>query len=165
MGANVVGTLLVLVLVVVVNYDVFSRELFNSPFRGAIEVVQFAMALIVFLQLPDVVRVGRLTRSDGFLAIVGSRWPKFASALRRAIDALSAVFMALVAVAVWPVFLEMFASQDYFGVPGVFTAPWWPIKLVTTLSAGLCAVIFVLKILSPIEPPKLIRAPELEDPK
>ena len=39
----------------------------------------------------------------------------------------------------------MWETQDFFGVPGVFTAPWWPIKLVITLSAGLCAMLFVVK--------------------
>ena len=61
MSANAVGTLVVLALVCVVNYDVIARGLFNSPFLGAVEVVQFSMVLIVFLQLPDVMRVGRLT--------------------------------------------------------------------------------------------------------
>ncbi|MEP0563501.1 MAG: TRAP transporter small permease, partial [Paracoccaceae bacterium] len=39
--ANVVGTLVVLGLVVIVNYDVVARGVFNQPFRGAVEVVQF----------------------------------------------------------------------------------------------------------------------------
>ena len=69
--ANAVGTLVVLVLVGVVNFDVGARGLFNAPFHGAVEVVQFSMVLIVFLQLPDVIRADRLTRSDGFLVAVG----------------------------------------------------------------------------------------------
>lgn len=73
--ANTIGTLMVLCLVVVVDYDVIARGVFNKPFGGAVEVVQFAMVLIVFLQLPDVVRVNRLTRSDGFLAVMQPRFP------------------------------------------------------------------------------------------
>lgn len=161
-GANVIGTLVVLGLVAVVNFDVVARGLFNAPFHGAIEVVQFSMVLIVFLQLPDVVRVSRLTRSDGFLVVIGGRYPRFAAALRHVIDSLSAVFLALIAVAIWPEFLEMWETRDYFGVPGVFTAPWWPIKLVIFLSASLCVLIFALKVISPAEKPKLVRAPEFE---
>ena len=73
--ANAIGTLIVLALVMVVNYDVVARGVFNNPFHGAVELVQFSMVLIVFLQLPDVVRVNRLTRSDGFLSIASDRWP------------------------------------------------------------------------------------------
>ncbi len=162
-GANAIGTFVVLALVAIVNFDVVARGFFNAPFLGAVEVVQFSMVLIVFLQLPDVVRVNRLTRSDGFLVVIGGRYPKFAAGLRHVIETISAVFMALIAVAIWPEFLEMWDTKDYFGVPGVFTAPWWPIKLVIFLSAALCVLIFVLKVLTPAAKPKLVRVPEFEE--
>ena len=148
-GANAIGTLVVLGLVCVVNFDVVARGAFNAPFLGAVEVVQFSMVLIVFLQLPDVVRTGRLTRSDGFLVVMGSRYPAVAATLQRIVCAISAIMMGLIAVAIWPEFLEMWETQDFFGVPGVFTAPWWPIKLVITLSAGLCTMLFILKVIWP----------------
>ncbi|MEM7268886.1 MAG: TRAP transporter small permease [Pseudomonadota bacterium] len=148
-AANAVGTLVVLALVCVVNFDVVARGAFNAPFLGAVEVVQFSMVLIVFLQLPDVVRTGRLTRSDGFLVVMGNRYPAVADALQRLVCAISAIMMSLICIAIWPEFLEMWETQDFFGVPGVFTAPWWPIKLVITLSAGLCAALFILKVLWP----------------
>ncbi|WP_380053094.1 TRAP transporter small permease subunit [Falsihalocynthiibacter sp. SS001] len=165
MGANAIGTAVVLALVVVVNYDVVARGVFHKPFLGAVEVVQFSMVLIVFLQLPDVIRVNRLTRSDGFLTVLGMRYPQTAGTIRHIIETVSAVFMALIAVAIWPEFAKMWESQDYFGVPGVFTAPWWPIKLVTCLSAGLCTIIFALKVISPAAKPELIRMSEHEDDK
>ena len=146
--ANVVGTRVVLGLVVVVNYDVVARGLFNMPFRGAVEVVQFSMVLIVFLQLPDVVRVDRLTRSDGLLFLIGHKYPRVAATMRRAINTGSAIIMALIAIAIFPEFTEMWETQDFFGIPGVFTAPWWPIKLTILCSAALCAVIFALKVLN-----------------
>lgn len=148
MIANALGTLVVLTLVIVVNFDVVARGVFHAPFMGAVEVVQFTMVLIVFLQLPDVARAGRLTRSDGFLLLTGKRFPRFASFLSRAIDFVACVFMALIAIAIWPEFVEMLETRDFFGVPGVFTAPWWPIKLVICLSAILCALIFGLKVIT-----------------
>ena len=165
MAANIAGTLVVLALVAVVNFDVVARGAFNKPFMGAVEVVQFSMVLIVFMQLPDVVRVNRLTRSDGFLVIIGNRMPRVAAAITHVIETVSAIFMALIAIAMWPEFTEMWHTKDYFGVPGIFTAPWWPIKLVIFSSATLCAIIFVLKVLRPAHKPELIRAPEHEDMK
>lgn len=162
-AANMVGTLVVLGLIAIVNFDVVARGAFNAPFLGTVELVQFSMVLIVFLQLPDVVRVNRLTRSDGFLVVVGRRMPRLTAALTYTIEMVSAVFMALIAVAIWPEFTEMWRTQDYFGVPGVFTAPWWPIKLTIFLSATLCAVIFTLKVILPVHKRDLIRAPEHED--
>ncbi len=145
-SANAVGTLVVLALVLIVNYDAIARSLFNKPFLGAVEVVQFSMVLIVFLQLPDVIREGRLTRSDGLLGIISSRSPLAGKLLSRAIDLFSLTFMVIIAIAIWPEFVDMWESQDFFGIPGVFTAPWWPVKLVIFLSACLCAVHFVLHV-------------------
>ncbi len=147
MIANALGTLVVLGLVAVVNYDVVARGVFHQPFMGAVELVQFSVVLIVFLQLPDVVRVNKLTRSDGFLLLAGNRWPRACVILGQIINACACVFMVLVAVAIWPEFLDMLETRDYFGVPGVFTAPWWPIKLVIFVSACLCSVLFALKVL------------------
>lgn len=149
MAANAAGTFVVILLVAVVNYDIIARGLFNKPFLGAVEVVQFSMVLIVFLQLPDVIRVGRLTRSDGFLGLIAARAPRKGRVLSRVIDLASAVFMGLVVYAMWPEFLEMWHTKDYFGVPGVFTAPWWPVKLVIVLSAALCTVHFLLHVVTP----------------
>lgn len=164
MSANVIGTLVVLALVAIVNYDVVARGLFGAPFMGAVEVVQFSIVLIVFLQLPDVVRVNRLTASDGFQNVIGHRFPRFTAVLRAAINVLSAAFMGLVAVAIFPEFTEMWETQDFFGVPGVFTAPWWPIKLVILLSAGLCTVLFALKVVLPDKGIKLVHIlPETRD--
>ena len=143
--ANTVGTLVVIGLVAVLNYDVIARGLFSQPFLGAVEVVQFSVVLIVFLQLPDVVRVGRLTRSDGFLAVLGKKNPKAGLLANRLTDLLSALFMGLVAVAMWPEFFEAWESQDYFGIPGVFVAPWWPVKLAILFSAIWCTGLFILR--------------------
>ena len=144
-AANAVGTLVVLGLVLVVDFDVVARGGFNAPFLGAVEVVQFSMVLIVFLQLPDVVRVGRLTRSDGFLIVLGRRNPIIGAIIRRFVNAISAILMVLIAIAIWPEFVEAWETNDFFGVPGVFTAPWWPIKLVICLSAALCALLFMTR--------------------
>ena len=164
MGANIAGTLIVLGLVLIVNFDVIARGVFHAPFRGAYEVVQFSVVLIVFLQLPDVVRVDRLTRSDGFLNLIQGRRPGVSATLRRIINAFSAIFMALIAYIMFPEFLKMYHTQDYFGVPGIFTAPWWPIKLAIAASAFLCCVIFALKVISAQDKPQLIRAPEHDGP-
>lgn len=147
MAANVCGTLVVLALVVIVNVDVISRGVFSAPFRGSVEVVQFSMVLIVFLQLPDVVRANRLTRSDGLLLVMGNRRPVAAAWLSKIINAVSAILMALIAYAIWPEFVEAWETGDFFGTPGVFTAPWWPVKLVIFFSAVLCCLIWLSKIL------------------
>ena len=170
--ANISGAFVLLALVAIMNADVISRNLFNAPFRGVVEVVVFSMALIVFLQLPDVVRTGRLTRSDGFLGILRHHIPKVGGGMARVLDAISCIFMGLIVWTVWPEFTEAFESChffsapefgpaptgaffadlktamarcDYFGTPGILTAPWWPVRLAIAFGCALACVIFFFK--------------------
>lgn len=161
---NALGTIVVLCLVVILNVDVVARGIFSAPIPGTYEMVQFSVVMIVFLQLPDVVRVDRLTRSDGFLNLLHSKRPGATANLRRIINAISAIFMALVAYITYPEFLHMWSTQDYFGVPGLFTLPWWPVKLVITIGTTLAAVIFFFKVITAQDRPQLIRAPEHDEP-
>lgn len=162
-AANALGTLVVLALVVVLNVDVIARGLFSAPLRGTYEMVQFSVVMIVFLQLADVVRVDRLTRSDGFLNLLHHRRPGLTASLRRIINAISAIFMALIAYVTFPEFLHMWETQDYFGVPGLFTLPWWPVKLVIACGTALACVIFLLKVVTAQDRPQLIRTPEHDE--
>ena len=155
---NTLGTLVVLALVVVLNVDVIARGLFDAPLKGTYEMVQFSVVLIVFLQLPDVVRVDRLTRSDGVLSLIVPKLPGIAAFIRRIINAVSAILMGLIAYITFPEFLHMWETQDYFGVPGLFTLPWWPVKLVITVGTALSCLIFVIKVISAQDRPHLDEA-------
>lgn len=172
--SNILGTCMLFGLVAVLNVDVVARGVFHSPLKGSVELVVFALVMIVFLQLPDVVRTNRLTRSDGFVLMMTDRSPRFASFISRAIDLTSAIFMLLIVYAALPEFLDSYESCyfftqpdfgpaptgnlltdlstafgrcDYFGTPGIFTAPTWPGHLATVFGVALCALIFLLKAL------------------
>ncbi len=170
--ANVSGAFVLLALVAVMNVDVIARGVFNAPFRGVVEVVIFSLVLIVFLQLPDVVRTGRLTRSDGFPSLMRARAPRFGEALERTIHAISCIFMGMIVWTVWPEFVEAFESChffsqpefgpaptgaiwtdfmaalarcDYFGTPGILTVPWWPARLAIAFGCAWAAILFFFK--------------------
>lgn len=176
---NSFGTLIIFALVAIMNADVIARGLFHSPIRGVVEIVIFSLVLIVFLQLPDVVQNNRLTRSDGFLQMLDNRSPAAGSVLRRLIDGAACIFMLFAAWTSWPEFahslstcefsnVTAFANKadgsilsglsvalgrcEYFGTPGVFTAPWWPVKLAVAMSLSLCAAIFAFKALFGTQP-------------
>lgn len=168
--ANVAGALFILVLVMMLSVDVIARGVFNAPFRGIIELVIFSLVLIVFLQLPDVVRSGRLTRSDGLMLLLPSR---YGNLLSRTIDLVAAIFMAVAAYTVWPEVVRSFESCrfftaplrgsggfwadlqasfrrcDYFGTPGILRAPWWPAKLAIFFGLSLSAILFLFRVIMP----------------
>lgn len=170
--ANAAGTLVIFILVGTMNVDVVARGVFHAPMNGVVEVVIFSLILIVFLQLPDVVYHNRLTRSDGFLTYAKTKFPRFANSVERFTDLAAGIFMAFIVWTMWPEFLESFETChfftppdfgpaptgeffadlrtafgrcDYFGTPGIFTAPWWPAKLAIVFSVTLCCIIFAFK--------------------
>lgn len=184
--ANVSGAFVLLALVVIMNVDVVSRNLFLAPFRGVVEIVVFSLALIVFLQLPDVVRTGRLTRSDGFLGLLRSRAPRLGGGLARVLDGVSCIFMSMIVWTVWPEFTEAFESCyfftppelgvqptgafwadfktalgrcDYFGTPGILAAPWWPVRLAIAFGCAWAAILFFFKtVLGDTQDPRHVTA-------
>ena len=172
--SNMVGVIVLFALVVIMNTDVIARGVFHAPIHGVVELVIFALVLIVFLQLPDVVENNRLTRSDGFITLLSRSNPSLAALVSRVIDGVSAAFFLLACRAVWPEFVESFESChffsppefgapptgdlivdlrdawnrcDYFGTPGIFTAPWWPAKLVIVYGLALSGILFLTKAL------------------
>ena len=62
--------------------------------------------------------------------------------------------MALIAIAMWPEFVEAWQTGDFFGTPGIFTAPWWPVKLAIWFSAALCCLIWAGKAILGATPPE-----------
>jgi TRAP-type C4-dicarboxylate transport system permease small subunit len=183
-AANTLGTIVIFALVAIMNVDVIARGIFHAPLLGVVEVVIFSLILIVFLQLPDVVRSNRLTRSDGFLVFAENNFPNFGNALSRVIDFAAFIFMALIAWTSWPEFVDSiescsfltqpefgapatgnmladlktaFGRCEYFGTPGIFTAPWWPAKLAIAFSVTLCAIIFLFKTILGNRNPELIK--------
>jgi hypothetical protein len=119
------------------------------------------------------VNSGRLTRSDGLLSLLKDKNAKLAGFLFRLIDAIAGVFMLMIAWTIWPEFLESFESCrffeiysteglvhhfsaafsrcEYFGTPGIFTAPWWPAKLAIFFGVTLSAIIFIFNAALGIE--------------
>ena len=74
-GLNGLGSIWIFVLMVLINVDATGRTLFARPVEGVIELVEMSIVVIVFLQLGDATRRGRLTRSDGLFNQILARRP------------------------------------------------------------------------------------------
>lgn len=146
--SNAFGSLFVLFLVVTVICDVIARGIFNAPFKGSVELVEFSVVFIVFLQLPDVVRVDRMTRSDGLLRAISGRSPMLVYWIGKAVDAIAALLMVLIAITMYPEVIEAWQTGDFVGTPGVFTAPAWPIKLAIFFGAVMCGLRWALNLIT-----------------
>lgn len=141
---NVIGTLLIVAVMVLVNADVIGRVFFNAPVSGVPEIVSMSIVAIVFLQVAQAFRKGRLTRTDAVLDYVEKRAPR----LRNLIE----LIFTLAAIAlIWqlfaasePLFVKAWVRGTYEGTVGDFTAPIWPVKLIILIG---CIALLVQLVL------------------
>jgi TRAP-type C4-dicarboxylate transport system permease small subunit len=142
-GLNSVGTVLIFALVVMINLDVFSRFLFNAPIDGVTELVELSIVAIVFLQLADAVRNGRLTRSEGLYSRLQEKHPRLAHWLGIFFDLGGAVFFVTIIVGGVPRLIDAW-QRDYFaGNRGIFVVPVWPVRLVLVIGALTVVIVFL----------------------
>lgn len=140
-GLNSVGGVLIFALVIIINLDIFSRFLFNAPIDGVTELVELSIVAIVFLQLSDAVRNGRLTRSDGLYSKIKSKSPRVGHMFGAFFDlAGAAFFVALIAGSV-PRFVDAWERGYYAGNKGIIVIPIWPVRLIIVI--GAVTVVFV----------------------
>tara|TARA_R110000868_G_scaffold1253_16_gene9822 strand:+ start:1072 stop:1620 length:549 start_codon:yes stop_codon:yes gene_type:complete len=140
---NGVGTLWILALLILINADVFGRNILNEPINGVIEMIEISMIAIVFLQLGDATRVGRLTRSDGFFGLLQSKKPRIAAVFGAVFDLLGALMMFFILYGTWPSLIEAWKLNDYVGNEGVFTAPKWPVISILILGSLVTMLLFL----------------------
>lgn len=140
---NAVGTGWILVIMLLVNLDVFSRYLFNYPISGVPLMVTMSIIGIVFLQLAAALRGGRLTRSAVFIEKLLAARPVAGHSLQAIYHLGGVTLMALIVTHTWPMFLKEFVRGTYDGIEGVFTLPVWPVKLLVLAGAAICGIQFV----------------------
>lgn len=127
---NGFGALGIVGLMLMVNIDVFSRLLFNKPLPGTVEIVSIAIVAIVFLQLPDCLRAGRIMRSDALLRRLIVKRPRLACWLELIYYLIGAGLFTTITIASVPRLTDALAMGEFVGALGHFTAPVWPVKAV-----------------------------------
>jgi len=142
---NAIGSLWVLLLVILICADALGRSFFNRPIDGVTELVAVTMAVIVFCQLADTVRLGKLTRSDAFLSKLQASNNMAARLIVVGFDVLGIGVMVCIIWGTTPLLFESIERGYYIGEQGVFTLPDWPIKAIIVLGSVACALCFLVR--------------------
>lgn len=142
-GLNSVGTVLIFAMMLLINADVFARFLFNAPIDGVTELVELSIVAIVFLQLPDAVRAGRLTRSDGLYSRLEAKLPRLSHALGALFDLAGALFFVTIMMGAIPRLIDAWQRNYFAGNKGIFTVPVWPVRLILVIGALTVVIVFV----------------------
>lgn len=145
-GANVFGTVLIVGLVVIICVDVLGREAFGTPLPGVPEMVSLSIVAIVFVQLPQAFKAGRLTRSDGLITVLHRRFPRMAATMETMFDLTGALVLGTLIYAHWPMLLRAIERGEFVGSVGNVTFPTWPVKLMILVGAVLLLLQFLARI-------------------
>ena len=145
---NAVGSLWVLLLVILICADSFGRSFFDRPIDGVVELVAVSMAVIVFCQLPDTARIGRLTRSETMLARLQASTALPAVLIVIFFELLGVAVMVGIIVGTWPLLVESFTRGYYIGEHGIFTFPEWPLKALVVLGSAACLLCFLARAIA-----------------
>ncbi|MEP4199165.1 MAG: TRAP transporter small permease [Aliishimia sp.] len=146
-AANICGSLLISALVCLIGADVLGRNLFGTPISGVPEMVTLSIVAIVFLQAPQALKAGRMTRSDALITTFSSRFPRFGAALETFFDVAAVGLVSVIIYATWPFFIKAWTRSDFVGAIGDFTAPTWPVKLIIVIGSVLLALQFLARII------------------
>lgn len=152
---NALGTLWILALMVLINVDVFGRNLLDAPVRGVTEMVSLSIVGIVFLQLADTLRTGRFTRADVLLDRLKRSRPALSDGLQALFHLVGLALMVVILLASWGPLAQAVAIREYVGAVGDFQAPVWPVRLITLI--GLCATALCFALLAGMDLCRMMR--------
>tara|TARA_R110002124_G_scaffold270552_1_gene439097 strand:- start:25634 stop:26197 length:564 start_codon:yes stop_codon:yes gene_type:complete len=145
---NIVGSLLILGLVVLIGLDVGGRNLFGQPLSGVPEMVGLSIIVIVFLQAPQALQMGRMTRSDTLLNVLIARSPLAGRVVETIFDLLGMLVFGIIIYGSWPMLQKAWMRDEFVGAIGDFTAPVWPVRIAVILGSALLTINFALHIVN-----------------
>ncbi len=140
---NSIGSGWIFVLMVMICVDATGRTFFAHPFHGVNELVEMSIVGIVFMQLGDATRRGRLTRSDGFYNLMRAHAPGFWRYQATVFELLGIVFFVIILADAVPEMIDAYNLDYFVGEEGLFTFPEWPIKFVIVLGCLVTLLQFV----------------------
>jgi len=143
---SAIGTAWIFVVMLVILVDIFGRALFNAPLLGVPEMVQFSIVGIVFLQLPRTLGTDGLTRSDVLLGRLMTTSPRAGSWLQVVFNLIGMALFVVIFHTTWPLMLDAFANNEFYGATGVFELPTGPLKVIILIGTGAMALQFLMFI-------------------
>lgn len=131
LGIGAAAILLAMMLLTVV--DVIARYVFSRPVRGAFEVTELMLVVLIFAGLPLVSFSEEHAVMDFIDRVTGVRGQRV---LRRAVEAASAAFMFLLAWLTWLRADRIWAYRDATDVLRILYGPFVYFMAVTLAFAG-----------------------------
>jgi TRAP-type C4-dicarboxylate transport system permease small subunit len=139
LGAAAAGILLAMMLLTVV--DVIARYIFSRPVRGAFEITELMLVVLIFAGLPLVSFTDEHAVMDFIDRLLGPRAQRW---LERLVQAACAAFMFLLT---WLVWRKADRIWEYRDTTDVLRIVYGPFVYFMALSLGLAGVIHLYKVI------------------
>lgn len=143
---NAAGSVTIAAVMLLMCADVLMRDLASAPIDGVAEMVATSIIMIVFLQLPATIRHGRMSRADLFIDPFVERRPRAGLRLRALFSVFGILACLVIAYASWPMLVNAWQGEEFFGIDGVFTFPVWPMRAIVVTGAVLGAIQYGLLV-------------------
>lgn len=140
---NAMGTLIIIAMMILICADVAGRNLLASSLPGVIELTELGIVSIVFLQLADTLKSGKLMRSDAVMKAIEELFPRVGAVLNILFDVTGVVLFYYMANGAFGRFIEAWSGDFYLGNQGSFTVPTWPMELCVAVGASLMCLLFI----------------------
>jgi TRAP-type transport system small permease protein len=138
---GVLSAIALFAIVALTFLDVFARYLFSSPIRGAVEIIQFAMALVIFTALPLVTRQREQVTVSLIEGLV-----KSATARRIKQFACDAVSLLAIAILTWRLWVQAGESATDKTATIVLGWPMAPLAYFMCICALATAVVILIQM-------------------
>ena len=142
---GIVASALLFSMMVLTFFDVVGRYLLNKPIRGAFEITELGLLVLIFAGLPLVSHADEHVTMD-FIDRVLS--PAATRALIRIVHALCAAIMFFLA---WQVWIKANRIAGYADTTDVLRVPIGPFVYFMAMMIGLTGIVHVFKMFVPGE--------------
>ena len=147
-GLNLLSAAAIGAIVLLINFDVFSRFFFANPIRGVVELVALSIPATLFLSLAAVKLQNRLIRADVLANKLAASAPALSNALQIFFIGIAIAIAAAIVAASVPEFMHSVQFGIYRGVAGEFAVPVWPLQGIVLLGSTLLLVCEVISLKS-----------------
>ncbi|HEX5816997.1 MAG TPA: TRAP transporter small permease [Methylomirabilota bacterium] len=137
---GVAASAILFAMMLLTTVDVVARYVFNRPLRGAFEVTELLLVVLIFAGLPLVSFAGEHAVMDFVDRVLGRRAQ---GALERVVQAVSAALMFLLAWLVWGKADRVWAYRD---ATDVLRVVYGPFVYFTAVMLAVAGVIHLYKI-------------------
>jgi TRAP-type C4-dicarboxylate transport system permease small subunit len=141
---NIAGTILILLMAISVNLDVFGRNAFNQPIPGVNEFIGLSIVAVVFLQMANTLQEDRHVSNDIIIRLIADTHPRLSAALYSSFHVVGALLMGIIVIYVWPLFLENYRGGYYQGTAGIVEIKVWPFMAVVVIGSITTAIQFLI---------------------